>query len=75
MPHFAANIPLLCTEAPFPGRFAPASDWHQPGTGEVDLAYVFDWIDTMGYGDWIGCKYRPVETTAEGLGWFAPYRA
>lgn len=46
---------------------------HEPGTGEINFAFLFDWIDRVGYPGWIGCEYNPRTTTAEGLGWLAPY--
>ncbi|MCR0985508.1 2-oxo-tetronate isomerase [Roseomonas populi] len=66
---FEALLPLIAHAqvADTPGR-------HEPGTGEVNWPFVFDRIDAMGYRGWIGCEYRPAGTTAEGLGWFAPYR-
>jgi hydroxypyruvate isomerase len=46
--------------------------------GEVNYRYLFDLIDRVGFGGWIGCEYRPRLTapggTSAGLGWFQPYR-
>lgn len=47
---------------------------HEPGTGEINHTFLFDWFDAQGYAGWVGCEYWPKTTTAEGLGWFAPYR-
>ena len=47
---------------------------HEPGTGEINYPFLFDHLDRIGYAGWIGCEYKPATTTAEGLGWFAPYR-
>lgn len=47
---------------------------HEPGTGEINYPFLFDFIDRIGYQGWIGCEYIPSTTTAEGLGWFDPYR-
>ncbi len=41
----------------------------EPGTGEINYAWLFRHIDSIGYGGWIGCEYKPRGTTAEGLGW------
>ena len=48
---------------------------NEPGTGEINYPFIFATLDAEGYGGWIGCEYKPKTTTAEGLGWFAPYRA
>ncbi|HNA05179.1 MAG TPA: TIM barrel protein, partial [Rhodocyclaceae bacterium] len=42
---------------------------HEPGTGEINYPFLFDWIDSLGYDGWIGCEYRPKTTTHDGLGW------
>lgn len=46
---------------------------HEPGTGEINYAFLFDAIDKMGYKGWIGCEYKPKAGTSEGLGWLRPY--
>ncbi len=46
---------------------------HEPGTGEINYAFLFDFIDASGYDGWIGCEYKPRTTTEAGLGWLAPY--
>ncbi len=47
---------------------------HEPGTGEINYAFLFDFIDAIGYQGWIGCEYKPQAGTHEGLGWFTDYR-
>jgi hydroxypyruvate isomerase len=42
---------------------------HEPDQGEVDFAFLFDLLDEIGYGGWIGCEYRPSAGTLAGLGW------
>lgn len=42
---------------------------HEPGTGEINYAWLFREIDRLGYGGWIGCEYNPLAGTAAGLGW------
>jgi hydroxypyruvate isomerase len=42
---------------------------HEPGTGEIHYPFLFDSIDAMGYGGWIGCEYKPLTTTLAGLDW------
>ncbi|WP_316184504.1 MULTISPECIES: hydroxypyruvate isomerase [unclassified Bradyrhizobium] len=42
---------------------------HEPGTGEINYAFLFRHLDAIGYSGWIGCEYKPQATTGEGLGW------
>lgn len=46
---------------------------NEPDTGEVNYPYLFDLIDSLGYGGWIGCEYRPRAGTTDGLEWLQPY--
>ena len=48
---------------------------HEPGTGEVNWDFLFAHIDRIGYDGWIGCEYRPAQTTEAGLGWFRRAKA
>jgi hydroxypyruvate isomerase len=47
---------------------------NEPGTGEINYAFLFRFIDALGYDGWIGCEYKPATTTAAGMSWIAPYR-
>jgi hydroxypyruvate isomerase len=42
---------------------------NEPGTGEINYAFLFRHLDAIGYTGWIGCEYKPRTTTAAGLGW------
>ena len=42
---------------------------HEPGTGEINYAFLFGHLDRLGYQGWIGCEYKPLTTTEAGLGW------
>ena len=42
---------------------------HEPGTGEINYAFLFAHLDRLGYGGWIGCEYKPATTTEAGLDW------
>ncbi|WP_028714467.1 2-oxo-tetronate isomerase [Paracoccus sp. J55] len=53
--------------ASVPGR-------NEPGTGELDDTRIFGVLDRIGYQGHVGCEYRPLSTTGEGLGWFVPWR-
>jgi hydroxypyruvate isomerase len=48
---------------------------HEPGTGEINYPFLFGQLDKIGYRGWIGCEYKPLTTTLEGLGWFSALRA
>ncbi len=42
---------------------------HEPGTGEINYPFLFAHLDRLGYQGWIGCEYKPANSTTEGLGW------
>ena len=42
---------------------------NEPGTGEINYAHLFQFIDRIGYNGWIGCEYKPASNTETGLGW------
>ena len=42
---------------------------NEPGTGELNYAFLFKHIDAIGYTGWIGCEYKPKAATVDGLGW------
>lgn len=46
---------------------------HQPGTGEINYRFLFDWIDKLGYTGYIGLEYIPEGTTEQSLGWVGEY--
>ncbi len=46
---------------------------HEPDEGEVNYAAVFEAVDRLGYGGWIGAEYRPRARTEDGLGWARKY--
>jgi hydroxypyruvate isomerase len=46
---------------------------NEPGTGEINYPFLFQFIDKLGYDGWIGCEYKPRGATVEGLGWVTPY--
>jgi hydroxypyruvate isomerase len=47
---------------------------NEPGTGEINFPNIFRFLDKMGYAGWIGCEYKPLGKTEDGLGWLKPYR-
>ncbi|XP_034036640.1 putative hydroxypyruvate isomerase isoform X2 [Thalassophryne amazonica] len=49
--------------AQVPGRNEPDS------AGELNYRYLFNLLETLGYQGYIGCEYKPLRSTNEGLGW------
>jgi len=53
-------------------RHVQVADWpgrHEPGTGHIRFTEIFKFLESVGYGGWVGCEYRPLIATNEGLGW------
>jgi hydroxypyruvate isomerase len=46
---------------------------HEPGTGEINYPFLFDFLDRIGYAGYIGAEYRPAAGTLAGLGWVKPW--
>ena len=46
---------------------------HEPDNGEINVAAIISRLDELGYEGVIGCEYRPLSSTAGGLGWAARY--
>ncbi len=42
---------------------------NEPGTGEINYAFLFRHLDRIGYDGLVGCEYKPASTTEAGLGW------
>jgi hydroxypyruvate isomerase len=42
---------------------------HEPGSGEINYHFLFEFLDRIGYAGWIGCEYKPAATTESGLVW------
>ena len=62
----------------YAGRFkhvqiAGVPERHEPNRGEIHYPYLLALLEETGYAGWVGCEYRPVNTTASGLTWAAPY--
>ncbi|MFC7738158.1 hydroxypyruvate isomerase family protein [Roseomonas sp. GCM10028921] len=50
-------------------QIADSPGRHEPGTGEIAWDYMFQRIDKLGYDGWVGCEYKPLQGTIEGLSW------
>lgn len=46
---------------------------HEPGTGRIDFAAVFETLRRADYTGWVGCEYVPSRTTEDSLEWFSRY--
>ncbi|MFQ6022665.1 MAG: hydroxypyruvate isomerase [Acidiferrobacterales bacterium] len=46
---------------------------HEPGSGEINYGFLFEFLERIGYDGWIGCEYKPKTTTEAGLDWVRPY--
>lgn len=54
-------------------QVAGAPGRHEPDGGEIDPAPLFEQLDHLGYGGWVGCEYHPRGDTSRGLRWARPW--
>jgi hydroxypyruvate isomerase len=54
-------------------QLADVPDRHEPGTGEINFAFVLGELDRLGYSGWVGCEYNPSGDTLKTLTWAKPY--
>ncbi|MTI09440.1 2-oxo-tetronate isomerase [Curvivirga aplysinae] len=45
----------------------------EPDHGEINYNYIFDLIDQSGYEGFVGCEYKPLGKTEDGLEWLSSY--
>lgn len=69
---------LACTLERLLGRIghiqiADVPERHEPGTGEINFAFLLPHLDRLGYSGWVGCEYNPRGDTVAGLTWAKPY--
>ena len=50
-------------------QIAGVPDRHEPDLGEIAYAWIFKLLDDLKYDGWVGCEYRPAQTTHGGLTW------
>jgi len=61
---------------PFIGhvQIAQAPNRNEPNSpGEVNFKYVLQELEKIGYQDFVGCEYKPLTTTSEGLTWISDF--
>src|SRR6202166_3859219 len=46
---------------------------NEPDGEELNYPFLFDELDRLGYGGFVGCEYNPRGKTTDGLGWFKSY--
>jgi hydroxypyruvate isomerase len=55
-------------------QFADDPGRHEPGSGTLDFAHIFDGVDRAGWTGYLAAEYRPSgPSTVDGLGWMKPY--
>jgi 2-dehydrotetronate isomerase len=62
--HIRRLLPLIAHV-----QIAGVPERHEPDRGEINVAYLLELLDELGYDGWVGCEYRPAAGTAAGLGW------
>jgi 2-dehydrotetronate isomerase len=55
-------------------QIASVPSRNEPAGEELNYPFLFDELDRLGYGGFVGCEYRPHGKTVEGLSWFMPWR-
>ena len=65
---FERHLPLIAHV-----QIAGVPERHEPDVGEIHYPYLFDLLDRLGYGGWVGCEYFPAARTEDGLGWALRY--
>ena len=54
-------------------QIASVPSRNEPDGEELNWPFLFEELDRVGYGGFVGCEYRPRGRTVDGLGWFAPH--
>lgn len=55
-------------------QFADTPQRGEPGSGELNFNALFSTIEQSPYQGWLGAEYKPTQSTAASLQWFAPYK-
>jgi hydroxypyruvate isomerase len=55
-------------------QFADNPGRHEPGTGEINLPFLFAHLKRIGYTGFIGAEYKPAGSTEAGLAWLEQAR-
>ena len=46
---------------------------HQPGTGEINYRFLLNYLEQLGYANFIGLEYLPTGKTEDSFGWIEDY--
>lgn len=55
-------------------QIADAPGRNEPGTGNIDFGAFFSALKASGYDGWVGCEYKPLGRTHDGLQWLDSLR-
>ncbi|MEX0765538.1 MAG: TIM barrel protein, partial [bacterium] len=50
-------------------QIADAPDRHEPGTGEINFAYLLRRLDALDYEGYVGLEYKPSAATEASFSW------
>lgn len=55
-------------------QIAQVPNRNEPDTpGELNYDYIFKTLHEFGHQDWIGCEYKPLTSTVDGLNWVSKF--
>ncbi|KAI5628355.1 putative hydroxypyruvate isomerase [Silurus asotus] len=55
-------------------QIAQVPNRHEPDSpGEINFPYIFRLLEELGYQGYVGCEYKPLGSTEEGLDWVKKY--
>jgi hydroxypyruvate isomerase len=54
-------------------QIASVPSRNEPDGEELNYPFLFNELDRLGYGGFVGCEYNPRGKTTDGLAWFKPY--
>lgn len=55
-------------------QVAQVPDRHEPDSaGELNYPHIFTLLEELGYQGYVGCEYKPLGSTEEGLSWVRKY--
>lgn len=52
-------------------QIAGVPERHEPDSGEIQIERIFDELRSLNWSGWVGCEYRPRNSTRDGLDWLS----